>query len=447
MGDFTFKLRGNSKYRTMLISLNNLVIISLFICVILVRDIYGVSISKYFLILLAFMLFLINDKNIILGFFAFIIPISSGVSYNFIIGIGLLILIIKNKENIKLKFSSVFYILIILIIELLSSVYGYFSIGDFIRFLPFLLLILVVMADKHESYNHELILKFYLLGFIIMTIDIIGQTLKYYSFDEIILLGVRFGSTRQILDIYTEGQLISLNPNSLGVYSVIAISIGLLLYNINKSNVYIFIIIYTTVFGIMSQSRTFIIVFFFVIFFHLLTTSITVKKALRSILLITLILSIIYLIGTKLLPEYGVSFVKRFTEVNDLTNGRNEIMNFYFQGIFNEVNKMLFGVGIQNYNLKFDYLYSLHNATLEVVAIWGIVGFILICLLFRDFFRNAIRDYKYRIDKSSLTISLAFLISIQSGQGFSIYNNILMLIICYSSIRLGSLYEEKNRIS
>lgn len=443
MKNLTSKLRENSKHKIILISFINFVVISLFICVILVRDIYGISISKYFLISLSIMVFLVNDKNNIIGFLVFIIPISSGVSYNYMIAIGLLILIIKNRENINLKFSSVFYILIIFIIELLSSVYGYFSIGDFVRFLPFLLFILIVMADKNESYNHELILKFYLLGFIVMTIVIIGHTLQHYSINQIISSGVRLGSTRQILDINTEGQLVSLNPNTLGVYSIIAISIGFLLYNLKRRNLYIFIIIYATVFGIMSQSRTFIIVFFFVVFFHLLTTSSTAKKTMNSISLITLIISLIYFIGTKFLPEYKVSFVERFTEVSDLTNGRNEITSIYLEGIFSEINKMFFGVGIQNYNLKFDYLYSLHNAALEVVAIWGIVGFILICLLFKDFFSNAIRGYKYKIDKSSLTLSLAFLISIQSGQGFSIYNNILILIICYSSIRVGSFYEEK----
>ncbi len=428
----------NTKSKIRLKLLLNISFISLFIMALLIRDILGISISKFFFIGIASLVFIFNNKNHILGFLCFIIPLSTGISYKYIVPIGLVFLILKKGKKINIKLSSLYYVSIIFSFELLSYFYGNFSLIDFIRFVPFMVLILLIMSDNKEDYDHELVLKFFLLGFFIMTIDIIGQTMQHYSINQILSLGVRFGNTKQLFDLNVEGQLVSLNPNSLGLFAALSTSIGLLLYNIKNKKIYIFIVSYGIVFGLMSQSRSFIIVFAIILFLYLSTTSSSIKKTVGSMSLLVLIVFVIYLIGTKVIPEYGMNFIKRFTEVDDLSNGRDDIMSYYYHAfISSDLSRMLVGVGIQKYNVKYNSIMSLHNALMEIVVIWGIIGFMTICLLFRDFFKNATRDFYKNKGKIYFIPTIALLVAIQSGQGFSVWSNILLLIICYSSIRLG----------
>lgn len=416
----------------------NSILIIIFIVALLTRDIYGIPISKFLFIGISGLLFLINDKNFILAFICFIIPLSTGLSYTFIVAIGLFFILIRNKNNFSINLISILSFFSLILLEILSYFYGQFSIIDFFRFIPFLIIAIIIMSDKNEKYNHKFNINFFLLGYIVMTIDLLGQVFQHYSLSEVLTLGIRFGNTLQYFGADYVNQLVSLNPNTLGLFSSLTISICLLMYK-NKNLIYLIIILYSIIFGIMCQSRSFIIVFLIIIILYIVFSSNNLRNSFNTVSLFLLTSFPIYLIATKIIPSYTSSFFDRFTEVKDLSNGRNDILMFYLESILNDFNKILTGVGIQNYNIKYNSIMSLHNATIEIIAIWGVVGFIIILALFRSFVKNATRDFNYKSNKIYFIPSISFIIAIQSGQGFSIYSNILILIVCYSSIRLGNL--------
>lgn len=412
----------------------NLLLTLCIAALILLRDVGGVSLTRVVFIVLATLVCLLSDKSGIYCLLAFITPLAPGISTTYITAIALVILLFK--PNLRLKVQIVGFICVggILLMELLSAFRGMFSLIEYLRFTGIFVFSFLRTFDLQDDYDNEAMLHGYLLGFWIAMVSVLGQMLKIYSLGEFLGLGVRLGDTRELLDVSTEGMLVSYNANDLGFICVLASLFCLLLYRKNKKKWYLLSFFGATLLGIMTQSRSFLLVYTIGIVLYVIFSCYSVKTVAQSLLALAAGGAAILGGVMWLIPNYVANFIHRF-QVDDLLNGRGSIAAYYFSEMFQHVDRLLFGVGLQNYAEKYGYYISAHNATQEVMIAWGLLGLVMVVLLFFGIFWNGhVRNPEAKLVQY-LPLFL-YLAAIQSGQGFSDTTGILLMMVAYSAILL-----------
>lgn len=191
----------------------------------------------------------------------------------------------------------------------------------------------------------------------------------------------------------------------------------------------------------MTQSRTFLLSFLMTIVVYFLFNIRSVRDFLRVIILGSIIGGICVFIFATVLSSYAESLLERF-QTSDLFNGRIEIMQYYLLESLKYPLRFLFGVGMQDYQGKYLYEMSCHNAFQEIMITWGITGLFIIVYLFYYIIKNA----RMQNSKILLTQYLPFFIIIfvaQMGQGFTDYPAMLWLMIGYTAMLLKNDKEGK----
>lgn len=421
----------NAKY--ICIRAVNVLAMCLIAVLILFRDVGDFDINRFVFISLTTLACLISDKPQIYCLLAFLTPLATGISLTYITAIALVIILIR-QPKLYIQPLGIICMALILFIELLSAFRGFFSLVDYLRFASIFLFSFLCTCDLRNEYDNEGIIHCYIFGFWIAMASVLGQMLNIYSIEQILSLGVRFGNTREILDISTEGMIVSYNPNGLGFLCLLAGLFSLLLYQKNNKKWYLLSFSGATLLGFMTQSRAFLLAYALGMLLYTLLSC----RSLRSILSIlfvfcvgasSLIVGVLWLI-----PEYVDSMLLRLNDA-DISNGRADIFTYYFNEMFEQTDRLIFGVGLQNYPLKYGFLMSAHNATQEVVIAWGIIGLLLVAALFIGVFYNG-RMHNSKARRVQYLPLVIYLVAIQSGQGFSDTSGMLRIMVAYSAILL-----------
>ena len=406
-----------------------ILIISIVI-LILLRDISGLGISKWVFIGLSLSVCVLSNKYYIYCFIALITPLSSGISSTYIVAIALVIILIKQNKRIQWNFCGVICLLAIMIIEILSGFRGMFSIFEYIRFIGVFIFSFLMIIDLDTNYQYEKMINYYIIGFWVAMASILGQMLNVYNLSEILTLGVRFGNTRQILNMTNEGMIIYYNPNGLSTLALQTIFLCLLQFKKTKKNLYLLSFFGALLFGIMTQSRTFILALIICTLLYFAFSCRNIKSAFKAVVVFisTTFLSINILYA--IVPNYINQLLLRFQSV-DISNGRTDIMSFYFEEMFKHIDRLILGVGLQSYSEKYNFDMSAHNATQEVLIIWGIIGLFIVVLLFAVGIKVA-RKKNPNITLVQYVPLLATLIILQSGQGFLDRSGMLRMTIMFA---------------
>lgn len=327
---------------------------------------------------------------------------------------------------------------LILFIELLSSFRGLFSLVDYLRFSGIFLFSFLRTCDLRNEYDNEGIIHCYIYGFWIAMASVLGQMLNIYSIEQILSLGVRFGNTREILDIAIEGMIVSYNPNGLGFLCLLAGLFSLLLYQKNNKIWYLLSFSGATLLGFMTQSRAFLLVYTLSMLLYTLLSCHSIKSIFNRFF-IFLVGGTLLIFGVLwLIPEYVDNLLLRLNDA-DISNGRADILTYCFNGMFEYIDRLIFGVGLQNYPQKYGFLMSAHNATQEVIIAWGIIGFLLVIALFIVVFYNG-RMHNSKAKLVQYLPLVMYLVAIQSGQGFSDTGGMLRIMVAYSAILIPMKY-------
>lgn len=412
---------------------NNWLVMGCTAALILLRDVGGIGVSRVVFIGLAAIACLLTDKSGIYCLLAFLTPLSSGISYTYITAIALVILLCKENLRLRVQIGGLLCMAGILFLEFFSAFRGMFSLMEYLRFVGVFVCCFLRMLDLRNDYDNEGILHGYLFGYWTAMASILGQMLRFYPLRQFLSLGVRFGNTRDATDV-AEGMLISYNPNILGVFCLLAALFCLLLYRKDKKRRYLVSFCGATLLGVMTQSRTFLLVYVMAIFLYALLSCKNVKTAVQSVLALAAGGIIMVFAALWLVPEYVESLLLRF-QAADLSNGRFSIAAYYFQEMFQHADRILFGVGLQNYPDKYGYFISSHNATQEVLIAWGFLGLFLVLVLLLGVFWNGYR-HNPRAKLVQYLPVLMCLLYTQAGQGFRDAPSMLRLMVAYSAILL-----------
>ncbi len=427
-------LSGHENNR--MVSLEKIVFPLCLLCfsvLILLRDVGGIGVHRVIFIGMATVCCLLSNKMAIYCLLAFLTPLSAGISATYISAIALVILLLKQRR-MYLHFVGLMSMLGILVLELLSALRGRFDLVEYLRFIGVFAVAFLYMIDGGEEYDHAGMIRVFLLGYCIAMASIMGQMMNQYSLEQIFSLSVRLGNTRDILQGTAEGIRVSYNPNGLGVLCVITTMLCLVMNKKTGKVSYMILFGIASLFGIMTQSRTFILAYAMGLVAWIFLAGNGWKAATKRILIGVLGLAALGAVAVLLIPEYIAGIVMRF-QVSDLGNGRGEIMVHYFEEIFRSADRILFGVGMQDYADKCNYDMRAHNATQEVLVMWGALGLVAAVVLFVAVFRNSHSRNPDRKPWQMLPLCI-YLICLQMGQGFSVESNMLRVMVTVSAMCL-----------
>ena len=397
----------------------------------IIRDVLQLNVPRSVFLFLAVVICLFFDNNHIYCFLVFIVPGANGISYTFISLIIFLFLLIKN-----VRFNSTILVigLIIAVLEVISFIYGPFNIFELVRFLGVFFVAFTYMGEFKNNYDHTKILNYFLLGFIVAMINLFGQYIMHYSFSELFSLSIRFGDTTELFGYSENAILLSYNPNGLGTLCLLTIFTSLLMVKFQNRKIYYFLTVFSVLVGIMTQSRTFLLTFILFILVYILAEIKSVKSFLKVLTFGCVLGGICILLFATVLSSYVESLFERF-ETSDIFNGRVEIFQYYFIESLKYPFRFLFGVGMQDYQGKYWYEMSCHNAIQEIMITWGVFGLFLVFYLFYYIIKNAKRQNCGISFSQYLPFFIIIFVS-QLGQGFKDYPAMLWLMIGYTAMLL-----------
>lgn len=405
--------------------------------IILLRDTAVLSVNPYLIVIICATAFIFASINNIVKILMFLLPFAGGVFLHTIAAIALVCIIFKIAYSGRVAKNLIPYLFIGIIMSLFNSITG--GINESIRTIVVLAVyfsIISTLAFYSDRLEVESILKFFVIGTFLSFINVVYISLSSYSMDYIITYGVRFGSGIDSISAIT-----SYDPNTMGLFSVVSIT---LVYLLNKgkhlSNIYSSILmILIGLLGALSISRTYVAVVAIVIIYIIIKN--TSRRGIAGFLLFVTIFTLIYMafLQDSMLFQYaGQQYEKRFSdETLSSIGGRSPIFNKYMDIYSSSIKLLLFGAGINGYKTYGSV--SAHNGFQEIFLAWGIVGFILVTswllMLIKRFSKG--RDKKLGLDLYIPLIS--FLIYIQTLQWFSIYIYILLFAVTLLALKVKRL--------
>ncbi|MEQ8235733.1 MAG: O-antigen ligase family protein [Syntrophomonadaceae bacterium] len=435
MQDLAVETQQNTLSRNVWSERTFLLFGGLTIFLLLVRDLGYFDVSKWIFVIIAVVVFALYDLNHMAIFTCFLIPLKVGIPGSYIFAAGLVILIIKNLDWLLLS-QYIWILVAIFMVELLSFIYGDFSIVDYIRFAAPLLVIALLIFNGKDKFDYQRMLMYFLLGVAFAEASVIWQSISVSGLENLISSGVRLGETSELL--IEEGMRITFNPNGFAILCAMSISMLLVFLSrpTNYKPVWASLLVFQIFVGSLSISRSFLVLLVAITLMFLLSRVKSARDFMKSLGMIVLVLIAAYFLIDHFSPSLFPSYVARFSEA-DLSNKRLDITTSYFIAMEQEPDRLLLGVGLQNYPAKYGQEITSHNGIQEVLITWGIVGLILvtifICGIFAEGWRGVSRHHSQYLYMLPL---LVLLISIQPGQFFS--SNIpFYLLPVFATLRLA----------
>ena len=186
--------------------------------------------------------------------------------------------------------------------------------------------------------------------------------------------------TGRTLDETVTG-IFSINANGIALMSMVAISLTMLLYSRKhlSNGIAIPLIIYYSIVGLLTVSKTFILVY--IGFWCLYICWYTVSN--HHNLFKTLALIMCFFIAIRLLwnTDMVQNIIIRF-DVNDLTTGRIDVAAEYLEFMRQNNMASIFGIGLQDVTGKTSLVHVPHNAMLEIYVCFGGIGIIAYIVFF-----------------------------------------------------------------
>lgn len=244
--------------------------------------------------------------------------------------------------------------------------------------------------------------------------------------------------------------------NSLAIYCsfvIVCLIIELIMGKINNKASFLFATITCVFIGILTQSRTFLLLsgiaavwFIFTIAKH--------KKKFRNVIIILIIALIIFInLSYSTFPNTGFSeafnsALNRILSPNhdDISNGRYEIWDLYYTALKNNPFVLFFGTGnFTNLGLKM----AAHNMWIEIIVSYGILGLIYLSYLFvvmlTSVFKKQNANYKYDLN-GFIPIVLLFLALFYSHSPLGTTNVVILMLGALPIFIMRKLKENKRRM-
>lgn len=369
-------------------------------------------------------------------FIVAMLPFCRGIPYSEMLVIALLRETVSMAKTRKafIKGFDYLMILLIVVIEILDyMVFSTFS-NEFIYLAIYMIYVTYIINTKKYLGHEKECIVLYALSTVAAVLMVIIREINILGLEYIMVYNVRFGANE------VTSAVTSFNSNELGLYCGVAVAALLVLYQAEKKVYALVIAICTTLIGLVSVSRTYILIILFIWFLFLLKTGANPKVLIASIILIGVAAFAIM----KFFPSFSEWIIKYYEQrgsvgKSDGFGGRSAVMGKLFNYLFTSIWSLLFGYS--EMYVKLLGAGGAHNGLQEMMICWGIVGFVIAsCWIISLFlqakevaFLNGARELK----KFKYLPFLIFMLFVQTLQLFTMHNYLVLMMFSMIVASIG----------
>ena len=415
-------------------------LMSVFYLLFVIRNLIGLSFPvEIFLILVTLMACLFDEEEIVALVVSFI-PLYPAFQNKIAILLCLAVLIIKCYRQIKILPFTLAGVLLILW-EFFHHNIGTFSfVEGFASFAELIFVMVLACIQRKKTTNMVALSRVYGITCIVCFVILLANTFQvtHMNFFQLLGSGYRLGELKALESL---GYQFSYNPNGLGFICNLGIGILLLNFYHKKGNLLDALMIVVMLFiGTLTVSRTFLILFALTVILFIMLQNVDFFKRLRSIFLLFVALGMVLLLIYALFPNIFLNYLERFM-VEDVTNGRSYLSDFYNSFIFSSFDRLFFGVGMQDIVGKMRLFENIdilcpHNGYQEIVVAWGIPGLILMGIFMSGIVMSAMKKRATKkIEWTHFMVLLLLLVNIIAGQFFTSSFRMISLVLVYESVK------------
>lgn len=405
----------------------------LFTAVLYYRDFAVVDFNKFYLVIATFSVAAVLDYKRVIYLLCFLFPLSCGIPSNFIYPLLICILFIKDPQK---SLNKVVLFIVIFLMEI--SHYGYYTfdtqIAEIVGYASFLFLMFYIIADNSKDVDSGKCITLFCIGAAVLLLGIIiNNSLLISQLDPINGI-VRLGDNKELGDFEEARMMLTANANTIGYYSIAAISCLLVLQYYKKINSILFLILFAVSFygGVLSVSRTWAILMIISVIVYLRFMKHNIVKSLLLIGVLSIGV-VVFLSQDELIWEF---FTQRFTE--DSTNlstagGRTIIFQEYNAYLADNPLSLIWGEGAVYYKEASGIAYATHNALQQIIVSYGLVG---LCIFICAF----IRSTKKYVSKKELMAILPLCMMVLFVQTIQILNPYFLMapiIVAFYALKMG----------
>ena len=360
----------------------------LFVAILAVRDFTGMQVSQLFMLAYVSILILFADYKSLTYYTALLMPMLCGI-FLFLIAflyLGVILKAPKKPNRYQIGFAVVLILIEALDQLLFATQLRTYDITRIFLYGSFLLTTSYFVFLPDGLVDRKCFVRCYCYGTFITLAIILCSTIIQWGFLHL-LTGYRIGDVSAYSDLHDESQaMFGLNSNNLAYYSLYSLATLLVGRKKLEFNSILYWILFIGVLGIglLSFSRTFIVLAAFFIFITTLT-SFNIKKIIAGLI-------IVVGVGSYALVEFkGIEEVyKNRFSASDVKSGgdRTDLFAHYNDFFVSNPELWFFGTGVVYYKDVCKQENSIHNATQQIYITTGIVGLLIFALSIYVFFKR-----------------------------------------------------------
>lgn len=406
------------------------ILLSVTFTLIFLRDMQVINVPFIVFSAILFLGAIILSPQALCTYVICLVPFCRALPYSEMLLIVLCVTLIKMFQKTKKIHNPILYIFILLLVAI--EVLGYCYWNQFsmeIVYLAVYLIFTTYYISEKLYKNYEIVLvKQYIVSTLLALLFVIVREINTLGIDYIITYNVRFGANLENI-VAT-----NFNSNEMGLYAVIAVALALLLFSYTKKVMYVVEALIITLLGMMSISRTFMLMVAIVWIVYLIKEKINIYLKILIFILVIATVIIVF----KAFPDITEWIQTYFQKRSMQSGGRSNLLSSYFDLQFSSLYGVIFGY-TQMYLNVFKTDTAVHNAIQEMIISWGIIGTIIcfcwIIMLIVKVIKSCSMGERMSISRW-LPIAV-FLIYIQAIQFFSQHNYVIIFLITLVGVTIG----------
>lgn len=376
-----------------------------------------------------------GSKSEQLAMVASCIPMSVAFQYKYALLILSAAILIRNRW--KLNRSGAFLVVMAMAIwEWWHAFYGRFSYVEYLRDFAELILLGLVLSIDTDDLDHKLILRSLAVSVVGVCAIMLWMQLQQFDYNIIAVFArsahnFRFGQSNMESGVYA----LNFNANDLGFICNFA-TCGILLLASRREHkrLDILLAICSSVFAIMTLSRAAILCLVIVFVAYLALSEGKVLQKILSGVVGILIAAVVLFLVWAYVPSIFDNLLERFQR-SDVSGGRTSLFLYYGQFILSSPANFFFGVGMQQIFEKVSPYFPVHDVPhmgiQEVWVVWGLVGIMMIIILFVKIVTTSKRYAHGQRKPYQFMPFLLTLIYTSSGQLLTSSRALMALVVSY----------------
>ena len=397
-----------------------------------IRDIGNITINPYLITALLSGIACVLTYKDLIAYSCFLLPLSCGVQ-SFVWIVIIICFMVKNPRAPSMALSLFLLFFLLEIFDQSTTVILKPEIKNTIFYFASLFVTFYLINDVSRSSDYSKNIRYFIYGSTFLLVVIFIRTIIQYGVDEILTGTVRY----KMDDATLSGKYVFYtNANNLGLYSSVCFSILLFIGKEKlrlRSLTYVFIFALVLIGGMMTFSRTWLIL----VIASLLTYFLLSKKNISFFfVLFTLILMTVLVLSSDYYMSIYEIFDARFT-AEDIKDGAGRIDLFTSYNNFFLDNKRywLTGTGAIYYMDICQQQNSMHNMIQQTYICYGVGGVLGIFALFYGIFKIGA---KHLAGKHQYMPLFCYLIFVQTLQFFNPIFCMYPLVVCTYCLKLDN---------